>query len=49
VKRLLIDENLPVSLATLLPLDCCHATELGQQPTDSLLWNHAREPSSTEE
>jgi hypothetical protein len=26
VKRLLIDENLPASLATLLPVDCCHAT-----------------------
>ena len=47
MKRLLIDENLSASLATLLPVDCCHATELGQQPTDSLLWNHARERNWT--
>jgi len=47
VKRLLIDENLPASLATLLPVDCSHATELGQQPSDSLIWNHARERNWT--
>ena len=43
VKHLLIDENLPVSLARLLPVECSHATDLGTQPSDHLLWMHARE------
>ena len=41
--HLLIDENLPASLVRLLPVVCSHATDLGAQPTDSLLWTHARE------
>lgn len=43
MKHLLIDENLPISLARLLPIDCSHATDLGTQASDQLLWNHARE------
>ena len=41
--HLLIDENLPTSLARILPVPCSHATDLGTQPSDSLLWAHARE------
>jgi predicted nuclease of predicted toxin-antitoxin system len=43
VKHLLIDENLPSSLARLLPVACSHATDIGPQPTDSQLWVLARE------
>jgi predicted nuclease of predicted toxin-antitoxin system len=43
VKGLLIDENLPRSLARLLPVESFHATDLGQQPSDSQLWTHAKE------
>jgi len=43
VKHLLIDGNLPLSLAKFLPVGCSHATDIGRQPTDSLLWSHARE------
>ena len=43
VKHLLIDENLPASLATLLPVPCSHATAIGPQPGDNELWIHARE------
>ena len=47
MKHLLIDENLPTSLVRLLPVECSHATDLGQQPSDSLLWSHARERNWT--
>ena len=40
--RLLIDENLPATLAALLPLECVHATDFGQRPTDLELWSIAR-------
>lgn len=43
MNHLLIDENLPASLADVLPLDCSHATKLGAQPTDLQLWSHSRE------
>ena len=43
MKHLLIDENLPASLANLLPLACSHATDIGQQSSDSELWMHARQ------
>jgi predicted nuclease of predicted toxin-antitoxin system len=43
VNHLLIDENLPASLADILPLDCSHATDLGERPTDRELWLKARE------
>jgi predicted nuclease of predicted toxin-antitoxin system len=43
VKHLLIDENLPTSLAKQLPGECSHATDIGTQPSDSQLWNIARE------
>lgn len=42
MNHLLIDENLPASLAKTLPLACSHATDLGEQPTDHELWLHAR-------
>ncbi len=47
MNHLLIDENLPASLADVLPQDCSHATELGAQPTDLQLWSHARERNWT--
>jgi len=43
VKHLLIDENLPASLALLLPVTCSHATDVAQQPTDDELWLYARQ------
>lgn len=43
MNHLLIDENLPASLAEILPIACSHATDLGAQPTDHQLWQHARE------
>jgi predicted nuclease of predicted toxin-antitoxin system len=42
VKHLLIDENLPASLASILPVDCSHASELCEQATDRQIWDHAR-------
>jgi predicted nuclease of predicted toxin-antitoxin system len=47
VNHLLIDENLPASLASTLPLPCSHATDLGKQPPDRLLWQYAREKNWT--
>ena len=44
---LLIDENLPSSLAFVLPLNCLHATELGKQLTDRQIWEHARAENLT--
>ena len=43
MKHLLIDENLPATLALLLPVTCSHATDIGQQPTDTALWTYARQ------
>ena len=43
MKHLLIDENLPASLARLLPVECSHATDIEPQPSDSKLWILARE------
>lgn len=43
MKHLLIDENLPASLARDLPIACSHATDIAQQPTDRELWIHARQ------
>jgi predicted nuclease of predicted toxin-antitoxin system len=39
---LLIDENLPASLAKHLPVKTFHATELGDRPRDSELWEVAK-------
>lgn len=47
MNHLLIDENLPASLAGILPLGCTHATSLGSQPTDRQIWQHAREHDLT--
>lgn len=41
--RLLIDENLPVTLADLLPVESFHATAFGTNPSDQELWRAARE------
>lgn len=41
--HLLIDENLPSSLAQLLPVRTTHATDLFTQATDAQLWEIARE------
>ncbi len=41
--RLLIDENLPVTLANLLPVESFHATAFGTNPSDQELWKAARE------
>jgi predicted nuclease of predicted toxin-antitoxin system len=43
VIRLLVDENLPATLAAKLALPCMHATELGEQCTDDSLWRFARQ------
>ena len=43
MKHLLIDENLPASLARLLPVECSHATDIAPQPSDNKLWILARE------
>lgn len=43
MKHLLIDENLPASLAAALPVPSSHATDLGIQPSDQQLWKHCRE------
>ena len=45
--RILIDENLPASLAAKLDCTCMHATDLGEQPTDKQLWDHARRENWT--
>jgi len=47
VTHLLIDENLPASLAAGLPIICSHACDLGARPTDNELWQHARERNWT--
>lgn len=43
MKHLLIDENLPASLAQLFSVECSHATDIGPQPSDNELWILARE------
>ena len=40
--RILIDENLPPTLAAKLDCPCLHATALGEQPTDKFLWDYGR-------
>lgn len=40
--RIIIDENLPATLATKLGCPCMHATELGAQPIDRQLWDYGR-------
>lgn len=42
MKHLLIDENLPASIANILPVDSSHATDLAERPSDYQLWQHAR-------
>lgn len=38
----LLDENLPRRLRFQLPLPVTHSTELGKNPSDTAVWNHAR-------
>lgn len=40
--RLLIDENLPATLADLLPVESYHARKFGINPSDQELWKAAR-------
>jgi predicted nuclease of predicted toxin-antitoxin system len=47
VIRILIDENLPATLGLRLGCDCLHATDIGEQPTDKTLWDHARQENRT--
>ena len=47
MNHLLIDENLPASLATILPVDCSHATDIGPQLSDHELWLTARQSDWT--
>lgn len=42
VKHLLIDENLPASIARILPVDSSHATDVADRPSDRQLWDYAR-------
>ena len=41
VMHLLIDENLPASIARILPVDSSHATDVAERPSDHQLWQHA--------
>ncbi len=43
MKRLLIDENLPFSIGARIGVDYIHASQIAEQASDSLLWQHARE------
>jgi predicted nuclease of predicted toxin-antitoxin system len=45
VKGFLLDENLPYRLKFALPLPVSHSTDLGESPSDSDVWNYARENS----
>ena len=45
--KILIDENLPATISSLLPCECLHATSLGAQPSDLYLWEFARQGGST--
>jgi len=41
--RFLIDENLPHQLGQILRINSLHATRLSEQPTDTELWNYAKD------
>jgi predicted nuclease of predicted toxin-antitoxin system len=43
MRRLLIDENLPFSLGNRINRDFIHASQIADQASDSLLWQHARD------
>ena len=40
MRGILVDENLPKTM--ILGVECTHATELGQQKTDTELWEYAK-------
>jgi predicted nuclease of predicted toxin-antitoxin system len=41
--KCLIDENLPHQLGQILRINSLHATRISEQPTDTELWNYAKE------
>ena len=43
MKGFLFDENLPSRLTFTPSLPVCYSTSLGQRPSDSAIWHHARE------
>lgn len=43
MKGLLIDENLPLPTALPTSLSVTHSRQLGDQPSDSFLWQYAKE------
>ncbi|MFZ1695082.1 MAG: DUF5615 family PIN-like protein [Flavobacteriales bacterium] len=43
MKGLLIDENLPLPTALPTSLPIVHSRQLGQQPDDTAIWEHARQ------
>jgi len=45
VKGFLLDENLPCRLRFPLPLPVTHSTDLGESPSDSDVWNFAKQKS----
>jgi predicted nuclease of predicted toxin-antitoxin system len=47
VNHLWIDENLPPSLAAILPVDCSLAFDFGEQVIERQIWDHAKAGNST--
>jgi len=43
MKGYLIDENLPADFRLPTAFHCTHATGVSQSPSDSLVWQHARD------
>ena len=43
MKGVLVDENLPAELRLPTTLPVAHVTEISDSPSDSLVWQHARE------
>lgn len=41
--KFLIDENLPYQLGQILRINSLHATRVSDQPTDTELWNYAKD------
>lgn len=41
--KFLIDENLPYQLGQILRINALHATRVSEQPTDTELWNYAKD------
>jgi predicted nuclease of predicted toxin-antitoxin system len=45
MKGFLLDENLPASLRLPTPFSTCHVTQISQSPSDTRVWDYAREKS----